>query len=1260
MKKRILYAILTLCILLAFAACNILVEGPNAESTGSSEMSDTEFLPDTLPETQPETESGPENSTGTEREETDVEPTETEMTEPETTEPETTEPETTEPETTEPETIEPETTEPETTEPETTEPETTEPETTEPETTEPEPTEPETTEPETTEPETTEPETTEPETTEPETTEPETTEPETTEPETTEPETTEPETTEPETTEPETTEPETTEPETTEPETTEPETTEPEETDPIYIELTNSEAMEAPDGSLVIVKGQVTYINIAWNESYENVSVTITDSEGVELYIYRLSSNVSLGDFVTITGTVGSFNGSKQIAEGAIAEVTGHEDIILEYPEKTIPDVLLSENGTLVSVRGTVKSIDTKWSSYYQNISVTITDEFGNELYIYRLTTNVQVGDCITVKGVVGTYKGSKQISEGATAEIIDHDDSVTAPETTEPETNEPPIETDPPAETYPPTETEPDIELGGSQLAEFEFGADSAPGHKDGSDMKEETSTFYFGSYSLKIENASKVYVNAFDAMGNSAIKLGTGKATGSFSFTVGGDVQSVIINIAGYKKNTAKVNINGTEYDITSSSDNGQYTQIIVDTSVVKTVEITTLTGGYRAMINSVIYCGAAVDIPDVPETTEPETTEPETTEPETTEPETTEPETTEPETSEPETTEPTETEPEGTPSLPQHAGTENDPYTVADALIVLGTLIPDTSNSVTSRVYVEGIVIDAGTLKNNKYISGITISDENGSSLTLYINTANPETNFDFDLYVGDKILLNGFLRTYIDKYGETVLEMGSSNGEYTYFTITEYGDVPGGGADSDEDETSGNTMPEQIYKPDNHQKNDDILHDAIKDYVANDPNNGNQLAIGLPAQGTYSALVIPVQFPNDSFTKSELSDLEIAFNGTAAQTGWHSVSSYYFESSFGKLNLSFDIYDPITMNKNSSSYETSDTGAEDILNYVLDMLDPTVDLSQYDTNDDGYIDAVYLIYSVPMDYENYDSNYWAFVTWHFSSDTYDNVAAHYYLFASIDFMYEDTEDSGSEYAIDGLKLNAVTYIHETGHLLGLDDYYDYNEGVGADRGLGNADMMDATVGDHNVYSKLMLGWVNPTVVTSSQQLTIGSSTESGQFIMILLDYNGTYFSEYLLIDLYTATGLNKLHAEQPDSLLYGDENDPDFAGAAYGARIYHVSSSINNPFNDDYYSFTDNNNSMSGISLIKLIEADGDKNYESDIFDGYRYASADDLWQSGDSLSASQPSYTRNNGDYINFDISFDSVTESGATITITFN
>ena len=442
----------------------------------------------------------------------------------------------------------------------------------------------------------------------------------------------------------------------------------------------------------------------------------------------------------------------------------------------------------------------------------------------------------------------------------------------------------------------------------------------------------------------------------------------------------------------------------------------------------------------------------------------------------------------------------------------------------------------------------------------------------------------------------------------------------------------------------------TMEKQTYDPSTFDKGN------LQDKMLNVDG-----AVGLPSTGTYNALVIPVQFQGDKITSTQLSNLNIAFNGTEEQTGWESVKTYYQKASYGKLNLSFDIQSVYNAQHNSSYYSsysekyTQDgetytrTGEEIILLEALSYYENRLDLTKYDHNNDGTIDAVYLIYSSSVDYDNADF-YWAYVTWYYGDRQFDGLDAFYYLFAGFDFMDESTaRDSGSGYdKIDGLKINAATYIHESGHLLGLDDYYDYDTQSGANEGLGGADMMDYTVGDQNVYSKTMLGWLEPTIVNSTQTVTIQSSQASASAILIPLNFNNSYFCEYLLIDLYSAQGLNALHASISDSVLYD--------GAEYGVRIYHVSSSINDPYNNSYGSFTDNNNSMSDIALLKLVEADGEKKFASTR----GYAAASDLWKAGDKLSSVFPSYMRNDGKKVNFDISIDSVSATSAKITVTFN
>lgn len=184
-----------------------------------------------------------------------------------------------------------------------------------------------------------------------------------------------------------------------------------------YIDMTIPEALAADDNTLVCVKGTVKIINTAWSDQYKNISVTIVDEDGNELYLYRLATKVEQGDVLTVKGVMATYNGNRQIAQGATAEITGKQDIVLVYEEKTIPEVLALADGALVCVQGTVKSVDTEWSDDYKNISVTIVDADGNELYLYRLATKVQAGDTLTVKGIVGSYEGKKQIVSG-TAEI--------------------------------------------------------------------------------------------------------------------------------------------------------------------------------------------------------------------------------------------------------------------------------------------------------------------------------------------------------------------------------------------------------------------------------------------------------------------------------------------------------------------------------------------------------------------------------------------------------------------------------------------------------------------------------------------------------------------------------------------------------------------------------------------------------------------------------------------------------------------------
>ena len=135
-----------------------------------------------------------------------------------------------------------------------------------------------------------------------------------------------------------------------------------------------------------------------------------------------------------------------------------------------------------------------------------------------------------------------------------------------------------------------------------FNLGANGSASHADGSSKTTYSETN--GDYTLSLTGGTNMYTGARDAKGNSCIKLGASSKAGGFSFTVPSDVTRVIIEVAKYKANTTKVSVGGTTYTISGASNNGAYDAIEVDTTSTKTVKLTTVSGGYRAMVNTITY--------------------------------------------------------------------------------------------------------------------------------------------------------------------------------------------------------------------------------------------------------------------------------------------------------------------------------------------------------------------------------------------------------------------------------------------------------------------------------------------------------------------------------------------------------------------------------------------------------------------------------------------------------------------------------
>lgn len=388
-------------------------------------------------------------------------------------------------------------------------------------------------------------------------------------------------------------------------------------------------------------------------------------------------------------------------------------------------------------------------------------------------------------------------------------------------------------------------------------------------------------------------------------------------------------------------------------------------------------------------------------------------------------------------------------------------------------------------------------------------------------------------------------------------------------------------------------------------------------------------------GLPSVGHPKVLVMPIAFTDYPAPNNMTNILEKAFFGTEEDTGWESLQSYYYKSSYGKLTIEGTVLPVFNTGNNASYYETKNRSETDILKEALEYYDSQVNYADYDTDNDGYIDGIYLVYTASIDYVNSDTIWWAFTSEYFTSDYeyYDGVEADFYLFAGYDFLFEDLASGNS------ITYNMETFIHETGHMLGLDDYYDYDENSGPDGGIGGGDMMDFNVGDHNAFSKVILGWTDAYLMEgTTATITLGSFASTGDCLIIGKDFNGSYFDEYYIIDFYTPDGLNEI--EKGYSGLFSTS----------GIRVYHIDATLNdNEVNSiwDVYSY---NNGLTEHKLIELVEADR----SNDITSG-GYSSNSDLFQVGTSFTWA----TWYDGTNAGFTITVDSTCATEATITITY-
>ena len=479
---------------------------------------------------------------------------------------------------------------------------------------------------------------------------------------------------------------------------------------------------------------------------------------------------------------------------------------------------------------------------------------------------------------------------------------------------------------------------------------------------------------------------------------------------------------------------------------------------------------------------------------------------------------------------------------------------------------------------------------------------------------------------------------------------------------------------------------------------------------KDYI----NNNTYSLSSTPSKGSAKLLVVPVWFSDsNNYIKVEKrdgvrSDIEKAYFGTNSETGWRSVKTYYEEESHGALSITGTVTDWYVTTDSSSKYATESSGGDATTTLVNKVADwyfsnhQSVSRKDYDCDGDGYLDGVMLIYARPDFHnanqnENSYGNFWAYCFWvqDTSMKNVNNPGANAYFWASYDFMYGSNvvySKTGASSIHGGdtnhCSIDAHTYIHEMGHMFGLSDYYDYSNYSYSP--AGGFSMQDFNVGGHDPFSSFALGWGKAYIPTQTINIKVKPFATTGEMIVLSPSWNAfnSPFDEYLIIEYYTPTGLNKfdtdykyLHSPQGSAqsgirLWHVDARLLYKSGSSYWSS-WSASKTTTNPsttsgnvtmmMSNTYYDGTSYasgyisplGSSYANYNQLQLIR--NDKTISHSTTTGFR---SSDLFKKGDSFSLSDynsqfvKSGKLNNGKTLGFTFSVTDISSEYATIAVT--
>lgn len=261
---------------------------------------------------------------------------------------------------------------------------------------------------------------------------------------------------------------------------------------------------------------------------------------------------------------------------------------------------------------------------------------------------------------------------------------------------------------------------------------------------------------------------------------------------------------------------------------------------------------------------------------------------------------------------------------------------------------------------------------------------------------------------------------------------------------------------------------------------------------------------------PSYGDQKAIVILVEYTDIKFNSNYDGGVtahdyfsRMLNEDDFADYGATGCAAQFFRSNSGNaFRPVFDVYGPVTLSHNRSyyggnSWSGDDQRPEQMVIEACDILDDTVDFSEYDRDGDGYVDNIFVFYAGRGEASGGPAeSVWPHA-WNLSSAGYRNEVH--------DGVIVDRYGCSNEWE-NGRPDGVGTFVHEFSHVMGLPDLYatsyttSFTPGSWSalDYGPYNNDGM--TPPNYGAFERYALGWTKPREIMEALSGTLPPIAEN----------------------------------------------------------------------------------------------------------------------------------------------------------------